>query len=46
MTVVTLAMAIIKPFWALWDNIYDCMFTALDLPVIPDAQFISNLTNW
>jgi hypothetical protein len=22
----------VKEFWALWDNIYDCVFTTLDFP--------------
>jgi hypothetical protein len=24
----------VKGFWALMDNIYDCVFTTLDFPVI------------
>jgi uncharacterized YccA/Bax inhibitor family protein len=32
----------VKGYWALWDNIYECVFTALDLPVILNVQFINN----
>jgi hypothetical protein len=32
---------VVKEFWALWDTIYDCLFTALDFPVILDGQFTS-----
>jgi hypothetical protein len=29
----------VEGFWALWDNIYDYVFTTLDFPVIFDGQF-------
>jgi hypothetical protein len=29
----------VKGFWALWYNIYECVFTTLDFPVILDGQF-------
>jgi hypothetical protein len=28
-------------FWALWDDIYDCVFVTLDFPIIFDEQFTS-----
>jgi hypothetical protein len=39
--VITVAMVRLKGFWVSWDNIYDCVFTTLDFPVILDGQFIS-----
>jgi hypothetical protein len=39
--VTTLTMVILLgDFWALCDNIYDCVFTTLDFPAILDGQFI------
>jgi hypothetical protein len=32
-----------KGILALWDNIYDCMFTASEFPIIPDGKFSSVL---
>lgn len=32
---------LLRDFWALRNNIYDCMFTILDFPVICDGQFTS-----
>jgi hypothetical protein len=32
----------VEGFWALWDNIYDCMLITLYLPVILDGQFTSS----
>jgi hypothetical protein len=36
----------VKGFGVLWDNIYDCVFTALDFPVILDGQFTSRPVLW
>jgi hypothetical protein len=34
-SVITVAMLMLwRDFWALWDNIYDCVFNALDFHVI------------
>jgi hypothetical protein len=34
---------VVMAFWALWDNIYDCVFTTSDFPVILDGQFTHNV---
>jgi hypothetical protein len=31
----------VKGFWALWDNIHDCVFTTFAFPVILDGKFTS-----
>jgi hypothetical protein len=35
----------VKGFCALWDNIYECVFTAIDFPVILDGKFMSGIHN-
>jgi hypothetical protein len=32
----------LKGFWAVWDNICECVFTTLDFFIILDGQFTSN----
>jgi hypothetical protein len=34
---------VLKGFWVLWDNIYVCVYTTLDFPVILQEQFTSSV---
>jgi hypothetical protein len=43
--VITVSMVMgLRDLWALWDNIYDCVFTTLYFPVILDGQYASFVT--
>jgi len=41
MFVITVAMVMLKGFWGLVGNIYDCVLTTFDLPVFLEWQFTS-----